>query len=366
MNFYMPVRLFTGKNCISNNSMLFPSFGKKCLIVTSGSAAKKSGALDDVLKVLNENDILYTVYDRIQQNPSITSCIEAGKTGYEFGAEFVIGIGGGSPLDAAKVVAASVSNPEIDAFGLYELKWPNKPVPVVLVGTTSGTGSEVTQISVITNLSGQKVGMKSDSLYAAAAFGDPRYTESMPLSVTASTCVDALCHCIESFLNKEANAISRGISIQGILNILPLLDKISKGELPSPSERAVLYDASILGGFAICITGTAAPHALGYLLSESYGVPHGFACACFLPSYLDYIGRVSPSLAEDFFARIGSTKPNLLKLLADIVPSYSFYLDDREIEEKAKRWSLNVRNIARTPGCCDQSVICSFLKAVFQ
>ena len=365
MNFYMPVKLRTGKGVLSENASLISSLGTRCIIVTSGSAAKKSGALVDVVSVLNKCGIIYTLYDQIQPNPSVSSCVEAGKLGKAFGAEFVIGIGGGSPLDASKVIAACISNPDYDAQSLYKLDWPNKPVPVVLIGTTSGTGSEVTPISVITNLNGNKVGMNSEQLYATLAFGDPRYTESMPLTVTATTGVDALCHCIESYLNKSANEISRAIAVQGISLLVPLLKKVAKGILPDSNEREILYNASILGGMAICITGTVAPHAIGYLLSESYNVPHGFACASFLPALLHHTESVDPALADKFYNHTHYSKQDYIDLIIDLLPEYDFHMSESEIIEKSARWTLSNGNIKRTPGICDQIVVQTFLKSVF-
>ncbi len=365
MNFYMPVRLMTGRGVVAANADLIASFGKKVLLVTSGSAAKRSGALDDVTSVLQDKGIAYTVYDGIQPNPTIASCIEAGRKGAEFGAEFVIGIGGGSPLDASKVVAVCVTNPTYESADLYKLQWANKPVPVVLIGTTSGTGSEVTQISVITNPSGNKVGMRSDDLYAAAAFGDPRYTESMPLSVTATTGVDALCHCVESYLNKTASDISRAIALQGIKELMPLLNKVAEGHLPTSDERETLYNASILGGMAICITGTVAPHAIGYLLSEKYNVPHGFACASFLPALLDQTEAAAPSLAAAFYADTGYQKADYLSLVEKLLPAYDLHMTEEQIHAASPRWTLQNGNIAKTPGTCDQAVVETFLRTVF-
>lgn len=365
MNFYMPVKLKTGTDVLFQNSNLITSLGKRCLIVTSGSAAKKSGAFDDVQAILENSNIDYVVYDKIQPNPSISSCVEAGKIGSSFGAEFVIGIGGGSPLDASKVIAACISNPDYDAQKLYQLDWPNKPVPVVLVGTTSGTGSEVTPISVITNLNGNKVGMNSEQLYATLAFGDPKYTSSMPLSVTATTGVDALCHCIESYLNKTANDISRAIAVQGISLLVPLLLKVSDGILPDMKEREILYNASILGGMAICITGTVAPHAIGYLLSESYNVPHGFACASFLPALLEHTESADPELINTFYKHTGYNKQDYLALVQRLLPKYNFHMTEEEILNRSTRWTLSNGNIKKTPGICDQSVVQFFLKTVF-
>ena len=114
MDFYLPTRLITGHDVVVQNADRIAAFGKRCLIVTSGTAAKKCGALDDVTGVLEQKGIGYEIFDEVKPNPSIESCVKGGRLANRFGAEFVIGIGGGSPLDAAKVIALSAANPELD------------------------------------------------------------------------------------------------------------------------------------------------------------------------------------------------------------------------------------------------------------
>ena len=111
MNFYLKPRLITGKGCIEENAKLIAAYGKKCIIVCGANSAKRSGALDAVEAVLSDNGTEWTVFNKIAQNPSLESCFEAGRLAAGFGAEFVIGIGGGSALDAAKVTAVAASNP---------------------------------------------------------------------------------------------------------------------------------------------------------------------------------------------------------------------------------------------------------------
>ena len=117
---YMPVRLISGRGCVKANGSVFSSAGKRCLIVTSGTAAKKSGALDDVRAVLNSEGIEYGVFDGITENPLLSSCEKAGKSAYDAGAQFIIGIGGGSPLDSAKAAAIFAANPSLTGGGVYK------------------------------------------------------------------------------------------------------------------------------------------------------------------------------------------------------------------------------------------------------
>lgn len=148
-SFYMPVNIWGGKNSLQNNKNIFLSLGKKCLIVTGKTSGKKSGALDELIDIFNEFHIEYTMFDEITENPLTKTCCDGGKVAREFGADFVVGIGGGSPLDASKAVCVYATNPHIVNDDIYTAKVLNEPLPLVVIGTTSGTGSEVSGVSVL-------------------------------------------------------------------------------------------------------------------------------------------------------------------------------------------------------------------------
>ncbi|MBQ2755825.1 MAG: iron-containing alcohol dehydrogenase, partial [Oscillospiraceae bacterium] len=101
-NFHMPVRMISGKDCVVKNSAEFAKLGKRCLIITGRTSAKKCGALDDCIDALTAHDIAYRVFDKVEQNPTFTNCTDAGRAAADFKADFIVGIGGGSPLDVAK------------------------------------------------------------------------------------------------------------------------------------------------------------------------------------------------------------------------------------------------------------------------
>jgi alcohol dehydrogenase class IV len=323
---------------VSEQAAALAALGRKCLIVTSGTAARRCGALDDVTAALEAHGVAYGIYDAIQPNPTMDSCLEGGQLARELGAEFIIGIGGGSPLDAAKVVAVSAANPELEPEALFGTRWANKPLPIALVGTTAGTGSEVTPISVLTDGTGRKRGVRDEKLYAALSLGDPRYTESMPLAVTASTGVDALAHCVESYFNRTATDISRAFALQGVAALLPPLGTVAEGRLPDAGERDALYRGSILGGMAISVAGTVLPHNMGYYLTENHGVAHGFACAAFLPALLRHAEEADPAGVRALERRVGADADALKGLLRGLVPDHGVRLTAEEIEALLPRY----------------------------
>ena len=352
MKHHMPVRVWSGDGAVGKNAALFADFGARCALVTGRNAAVKSGALADVSAALEQNGIPFCVYDAVEQNPSVSSCIAAGKAAHAFGADFIIGIGGGSALDAAKASAVFAANPGLDEALFYQKRWENAPLPILLVGTTAGTGSEVTKVSVLTDSRGRKHSIHDDRLFAAAAFGDPKYTAALSRPITLSTGIDVLSHCAESYFNRNADEISRAFAVRGIRLLYAPLLAAAEGEALGHAEREALYEASLLGGLAICDTGTCFPHNVGYYLTENYGVPHGFASARFLPAMLALVREKVPAYEDRFFRELGIGREELLRLIRLCLPEDPITMTEEEIASALPRWENNnsVRNT-----CCDVS-----------
>lgn len=350
---YMPVKIISGKDCVKKNSSVFSSFGKKCLIVTGGSSAKKSGALGDCIFALDERGIDYIIFDKITANPFSDSCFEAGKLAREEKVDFIVGIGGGSPLDASKAVAIYAADPDMGVDDIYKRTVPAKALPVVLIGTTAGTGSEVTGVSVLTSRdSGRKKSISGADCYAAVSFCDHTYTLTVPAFMTLSTALDAFAHAVESYLNSTANSLS---SLYSEKAIALLKDYILSDTVPqslSENEREVLYTASLYAGLAINIAGCGFPHTVGYYLTENYNVPHGIACAAFMPLLLDRAKKYRPErlgAIETVFGVDANTLANIVKSKI----KFDFVISQEEAESAALRWKDGVRNFDRSPGGFD-------------
>ena len=320
MNFVLPTRLVTGNDCVANNAALLSDFGKKCIIVTGKKSAKLCGALDDMTKALASVGIEWCVFDGIEQNPSYASCKKASLLAIDFGAEFVIGIGGGSPLDAAKAVAVLATDKDMDERTMFSSKWEKVPLPIVCVGTTAGTGSEVTPVSVITNSAGMKKSFRDITTFPRLSFGDAKYTLSLSRNFTRSTAIDALCHCVESYFNRTANEISRCFAVRGVQILCEMLKKTATEKELSYEDREKLYCASIYGGLSISVTGTAFPHAFGYFLTENHGVAHGNACGAYLSEFIEYNASRAEEISKEFFDAVGISKNELCALVAENLP----------------------------------------------
>lgn len=338
MKDYMPTKIITGNNVIENNKNIFREFGNKCLIISSKTSAIKSGALDDLLKVFKELNVDYDIFNSIEQNPTVKSCIEAGKMANKIKADYLIGVGGGSPLDATKTASIVASNPELTEEDIYALKWTNKPIPTILIGTTAGTGAEVTKVSVMTNSKGNKKSIHHDDIFARYALGDPKYTLSMPKNIQISTAIDALAHLTESYFDNKANDISKAYSFAGIRLLYPNLILLKNDVELDMKQREDVYNASILGGLAINITGTCFPHALGYYFTENYKIPHGFACGLFTNSLLDYEYENNKEYVEVFFKTLQININDFKDTISSLMPNYNIKLSEEEINSIRVRY----------------------------
>ena len=358
-SFYMPARVRIGEGAVASCAGEIASLGRRCLILTGGASAERCGALGDLERTLSEQGIAFSVFEGIKNNPPLESCIVAGLAAADFGADFIAGVGGGSVLDAAKAAAIAAANPGADEAYLYSKKWEHNPLPILLVGTTAGTGSEVTAVSVLTDSHGRKKSINDPRIFASLSIGDPRYTASMPRTLTLTTAVDALSHCLESYFSRKGNLFSHDFATRGINLILPSLEKIAYGGEPDAFDRARLYEGSIFGGLAISVTGTCFPHNVGYYLTEKYGVPHGFACAFFLPEYCRHSAEVEQGLAEALRRFTGLTNERLEKLVCAILPDAPV-LTESEIDEILPRWENN-STVNNSPGYVGTDYIKSLL-----
>lgn len=329
---YMPTRLFFGKECLTRGAELLASAGRHALLVTGKSSARLSGALDDVTALLTKLGIKFTIYDGVTENPPLSACFEAGKIASNTDVDFVIGIGGGSALDAAKAIAAFAVNPDLAPDDIYDAaKRTNPCLPIFALPTTAGTGSEVNNYSVLTLAGGkQKKTFKADDSWPRAAFVDPRYTATLPIATAVSTALDAFAHALESYLSPKSTVFSEGAAIFAATHIYEVLSKAPTAL--DENDREALSLAAAAAGMAISVTGTGFPHPMGYSLTLLDGLPHGRACACFAGDYIAYNSRTEAGALRiaDFCRKIG-TKPRVLAALLEGLADVHFCFTEEEI-----------------------------------
>ena len=291
MKFYMPVKLYQENNCVRNHAAEIASLGTRAVIITGGSSSRKNGSLSEVETVLEASGIPFTLFDGVEQNPSTDTVMKIRDQALDFGADFCIGVGGGSSLDAAKAAALMIKSRDRSIDYLYEKGTPADTVPVIEVPTTCGTGSEVTAVSVLTNHRTNTKGSIPYKIFPALGLADPRYLRSLPLSVLRNTAVDALAHLWESLINAQADRYS-DMTAEAGLKAWALNRDILSGEVrASDKDFSNLMTASVLGGMSIAQVGTSIPHGLSYALTLNAGIPHGRACGFFEAGYLSHADK---------------------------------------------------------------------------
>lgn len=350
----IPVRVISGKNCLKINAVMLKNFGKKCIIVTGGKSALLSGALDDMKYALRECDIKYEIYDKIGPNPRIDHCHEAGEIARKFGADFIVGIGGGSPLDAAKAVAVYATNPSFameDIFNFGEND-RNKALPLVLVGTTAGTGSEVGRVSVLTNPeTGRKRSIAPDDCFPTLTFADSKYTCSVPYNVTVSTALDAMAHVIEGYMSVKCGDIPTMFGEKAIALIWEGLKYLHETkENPDEELRTKLYYGSLYAGITLAYCGTAFPHPLGYILTENYDVPHGKACTVFMCDFIDKSAEFCPEKTKRVMEIMNTDIDTYKKVIDELTDVKGIVMTKEEIEKYCERYDTVPANFTFTPG----------------
>ncbi len=288
LKYYMPVKTFFGENCIEKNSREFLSLGKKALIVTGKHSAEKNGSLADIKKAIGSLNIPFVIYNEITPNPAVDSVRKASLFAKESGADFIIGIGGGSPLDAAKAIAILAVN-DIDDDTLFGGIYRNRPLPIAAVPTTAGTGSEVTPYSILsyTRISNKK-SIGCDDIFPRIAFLDPSYTATLSAETTINTAVDALSHAVEGYLSARATEVIKPFALESVRIIGECIPGLKNGSATKDIREKLLY-ASMLAGIVIAHTGTTALHAMGYPLTYHRDIDHGRANGLLMHHYLKFI-----------------------------------------------------------------------------
>ena len=286
MFFYMPTKVYSENNCVRAHAKELASIGKKALIVTGRNSAFKNGSAADVETALSEYGVEWAFFNEIEENPSVETVMKGRDRGLAEGVDFVIGIGGGSPMDAAKAIALMIRCKDAGADYLYDKNAVTDALPVVCIPTTCGTGSEVTAVSVLTRHSLRAKGSIPHKIFPVLSLLDGKYLMNAPRRVITDTSIDALSHMYESYLNTKSTDFSRMCVDAGLKAWSRSRETILSGAPMTLDNCNDMLNASMYAGMAIAQTGTTLPHGLSYPLTYETGMPHGKACGYFLAGYL--------------------------------------------------------------------------------
>ena len=278
----------------------------KILVVSGRNAYKSSGAWDVIEKALKANDIAYTNYAEVTPNPTADAVDAAAKQGKEFGAKAVMGIGGGSPIDAAKSVAIMLANEGVTARDIYEFKFiPEKAVPIIAINLTHGTGTETNRFAVVTIPETEyKPAIAYDCIYPSYSIDDPALMMNLSPEQTIYVSIDAVNHSIEAATTKVASPLSISTAKECIELVAKYLPRINANPNDKEARYFLLY-ASILGGVSFDNGLLHFTHALEHPLSGvKPKLSHGLGLAMILPSVIKHIYPAKAKTLASLFSTI--------------------------------------------------------------
>ena len=325
---YFPTKLIFGEGTIQLLGETARAYGRKAMIVTTGSDMKDFGILDKALESMRGAGISCEVFSAVEQNPKDYNVDHGVRVYRETGCEMTVGLGGGSAMDAAKAIAMIARN-----GGVVMDYMPGQPrygeeltetEPCICVTTTAGTGSEATYFAVVTNtVTHEKPGLGCPCMMPVAAIIDPELMLSVPRRVTAQTGVDVFFHAMEAYLSTVATPYTDMVALEAMRIVARYLPRVL--EAPQDREaRGQMAWANTLGGIAIVFAATCGLHAIGHSISGVTDIPHGRALSIAAVSFMEYtceadfpryarVARIlgaDPSLSDEEAAR---QSPALMK-----------------------------------------------------
>ncbi len=288
-----PVPIYFGEHCVRNNANLFKSKGERAFIVTSKFAeGSRNYGLEDVEAMLKEEGIAYAIDDSVEENPSVESVVAITEAARAFKPDFMIVIGGGSAIDAAKAASCLIPHEGEDPYTVFFGGWVSYgstvnecSIPVFSIPTTAGTSADITGNAVLTRTDTDTKLTTAQYLVSEASFIDARYLKESPYFLLDTGAMDALAHGMETYVNVKSNYMNRAVAEIGFKLFAEFKDKLLAKTMED-EDFEKMHLAAAFQGMAFMQAGTALPHGMSYPLSHHKGVNHGLGCAIFLGEYI--------------------------------------------------------------------------------
>lgn len=285
--FVMPGKIISGENALENAKEIFANAGKKALIV-SGKVMEKVGNVAKVASVLESAGVEYAIFTDIIGEPT-DEMIQQGVEVYKKEqCDFLVGIGGGSPLDSIKAIAIQLDNPGKLSDYMGQTLTMDTP-PMIAIPTTAGTGSEATWFTVITDTENNvKMLLKGPAVMPDVAILDYTFTMSSPQSVTSATGLDALTHAVEGYTSKKAQPLTDVFAISAIKRIFKYLP-IAYTDGNNEEAREQMALAALEAGIVITNSSVTVVHGMSRPIGALFHVPHGISNAMLIKDCLEYV-----------------------------------------------------------------------------
>ena len=299
-SFALSVEPLFGDRCKADLGQRSKAKGYKHALVVTDPGIKAAGILDSILASLDEQGVAHTTYDNVTPNPTVPEVDGGVQAMKDSGADFVVGVGGGSAIDAAKGVAVTAAmggeTAKMYLFGAGTVPFPNQRTPLFAIPTTCGTGSEISPAAVITDPETHYKHLLLNCTPDIAIL-DPNLVAKMPAPITAATGMDALTHAIEAYVNPGNTPFTRMFATRAIQQIGMNLRQAVNGPDRPGALRHMLYAADIAG--QSMSQGLGQVHGLSHVVSGRLGTAHGVANAILLSQVLEYHNEfLAPQLLE--------------------------------------------------------------------
>jgi alcohol dehydrogenase class IV len=315
--------------------------GSKVLVVTD-PGLKSAGIVDAVTAMLDKARLDYKVFAEVEPDPRVEVALASADAAKAYGPDVIVGLGGGSSLDISKVTSVMLTNkgPIEKYFGMELV--PRPGLPLILIPTTAGTGSEMTSICVLSDTKNKvKKGIVSEHMFARAALLDPQLTLALPPRVTAMTGMDALVHAIESFVGVRATVFTDTLNRQAIqLVAANLRQAFAQGQNLTARENMLF--ASCLAGMAFSNTQNGLDHALALAIGGKFHLPHGLLTAFIIPWVMEFNLIANPGKYIEIAAAFGEKTRGLPEIQAArlAVKAVKSLLEDLGISYKLSTYSV--------------------------
>ena len=369
--YFLPVNIEFGSGKVAKAGELTKPYGKKALIVTGHSSAKKSGLYDKVKDSLKAEGIDSVLFDKVAQNPLTTTAAEGAAFAKDNGCDVVVAIGGGSIMDCAKAIAfLAVNDGDVSDY-IFGKKASDTALPIILIPTTCGTGSEGNGIAVLTNPdNGDKKSLRCNAIVAKVSIVDPECMMTMPKYVLASVGFDALCHNMEAYTSKIAQPFTDALSLYAVDLIAHNLVDVYNGTGRKESWEKITL-ARTIGGMVINTAGVTLAHGMEHPASGLKDIVHGKGLAALTPTIIEASYQGAPEKFAKLAKLFGGEKAEDLagkvrELLEDI--ELTCTLSDLGIEEKDIPWmaencmKVSAHSIANNPVVFSQEEIAEIYK----
>ncbi|MFC6860938.1 iron-containing alcohol dehydrogenase [Zunongwangia atlantica] len=278
--------------------------GSKAVIVTGGSSMRKSGTLDKTINYLKEAGISTAVFEGVEEDPSSATCLKGAEMMQNFQPDWIVGLGGCSAIDAAKMMWVFYEHPDADFEAMtkpFTVPTLRNKAKFIAIPSTSGTGTETTGLAVITDRDkGVKYPIVSYELTPDVAIVDGEICASMPAHVTSNTGLDALTHCVEAYVSNIDDNYADVLAKGGLQIVFDNLQEAVENPT-NITARQNMHDASFMGGLAFNNAWLGIVHSLSHQVGALFGIPHGAANAIFLPNVIRYNAAATnryPELAK--------------------------------------------------------------------